>query len=304
MTDAARTAHLCAMEAHLRSCIIGQEHVLGRMAETFARGELGVASPDHPRGSFLLAGPTGTGQTETFTCAIHYAFGSSHLTVFDLSEYQDASAVGKLIGASSTDRGLLGRALGAESTGGILFDEIEKAHPSVMDLFLQILWHGRVTLATGEVLSFKNHYIGFTSNIGGTEAMRMAQSRFASVEQAVQRRLAQALRPELIGRIGDVLIFAPLSPDTQRKICGQMVETEISRLRALGYDLETSPEINEFLVREGFHPQLGARPLRKAVERHLQNAVVNALFATGIGHGRLVCEAGALRIGTPLATAA
>lgn len=283
-----RMAHLRGLEAHLRVRVIGQDHVLPRIAAIFARGELGVTHPGRPRGSLFLVGPTGTGKSETFACAMDYVFGPGHLAVFDMSEYQDRSAVNRLIGADSDDPGLLGRALTRLPRGGILFDEMEKAFPLLLDLFLQILWDGRITVATGETYQLYDYYIAFASNIGGAEAMRMSHSRFASVEQAVIRRVTQALRPEFVGRIDELLVFARLSPDAQREICRLEVERETERLRRGGFDVQVSREAMEFLIREGFHPTLGARPLRKTVEREMQNAIVNDLFATGWGRGRLV----------------
>lgn len=291
-----RVAHLRGLEPHLRARIIGQDHVLPRIAAVFARGELGVTDPSRPRGSLFLVGPTGTGKSETFACAADYVFGPGHLTVFDMSEYQDRAAVNRLIGADANDPGLLGRALTRLPRGGILFDEMEKAFPLILDLFLQILWDGRVTVATGETFSFAHHYVAFASNIGGSEAMRMSHSRFVSVEQAVIRRVTQALRPEFVGRIDEMLVFARLSPDAQRKICRLEVERETERLRRGGFDLQVSREAMEFLIREGFHPTLGARPLRKTVERQLQNAVVNGLFETGWGCGALVPDQQQLRL--------
>jgi ATP-dependent Clp protease ATP-binding subunit ClpB len=291
VVDPARLAHLRGLEAHLRAHIRGQDHALPRIAAAFVRGGLGLAAPDRPRASFLFVGPTGSGKTETFACVTDYVFGAGRLVVFDMSEYQDKSAVNKLLGEDRGDMGLLGRALAAVSAGGVLFDEMEKAHPLVMDLFLQILWNGRITVATGRVFEFANYFVGFTSNLGATEAMRMEHSKFASIEQAVLRRVEQTLRPELLGRIDDKIVFARLSSDVQREICALEIAKETARLRGLGYDLEISREAVEFLVREGFHPQLGARPLRKAVERLLQDAVARDLFATGVGCGRIEVDA-------------
>ena len=265
MADPDRIARLRGLEPHLRSCIRGQDHALPRIAAAFARGELGVTDPARPRASFLFVGPTGSGKTETFSCATDYVFGPGHLLVLDLSEYQDKSAVNKLLGEDRTDAGLLGRALAARPRGGVLLDEMEKAHPLVMDLFLQILWNGRITVATGRTFRFGGYYLGFTSNIGAAEAMRMERSSFASVEQAVLRRVEQTLRPELVGRIDEKIVFARLPPEVQREICTLEVARETARLRMLGYDLQVSPEALEFLMREGFHPDLGARPLRKTV---------------------------------------
>lgn len=248
-------------------------------------------APDRPQSSLLLVGPTGTGKTEAFTCATDYVFGSGHLVTFDMSEYQDRSAVNKLLGEDRSDPGLLGRALRDAPSGGVLFDEVEKAHLLVLDVFLQILWGGRVTVVTGEVVSFGDKIVGFTSNIGAVEAMRMDRVRFASVEQATLRRVEQCLRPELVGRLDEKLVFARLGHDVQREICGLELARETARLRALGYDLAVSAEAMEFLLREGVHPQFGARPLRKTVERHLQDAVVNSLFAHGLASGRVEVDA-------------
>jgi ATP-dependent Clp protease ATP-binding subunit ClpB len=282
-----RLAHLSGLEPHLRAHIRGQDHLLPRVAAGFSRGALQLTSPDRPRGSFLFVGPTGTGKTETFACATDYVFGPGHLVSFDMSEYQDRSAVNKLLGEDRGDPGLLGRSLLSVPAGGVLFDEMEKAHPLILDLFLQILWQGRITVATGQTFRFRDYFVGFTSNIGSADAMRMEHSKFASVEQAVLRSVERTLRPELVGRIDEKLVFARLSPEVQREICALEVKKETDRLRGLGYDLAVSREAMEFLVREGFHPQLGARPLRKTVERQLQDAVVRDLFATGCGRGVL-----------------
>jgi len=280
-----RLAHLRGLEPHLFATIRGQNHLLPRVAAGFCRGSLHISSPDRPRGSFLFVGPTGTGKTETFICATDYVFGPGHLISFDMSEYQDRSAVNKFIGESRDDPGLLGRALLSISEGGVLFDEMEKAHPLVLDLFLQILWHGRITVATGQTFRFGHYFVGFTSNIGSSDAMRMEHSKFSSIEQAVLRTVENTLRPELVGRIDEKLVFARLTSAVQREICDLEVRKETTRLRGLDYDLEVSREAMEFLMREGFHPQLGARPLRKTVERQLQDAVVRDLFAAGRARG-------------------
>jgi ATP-dependent Clp protease ATP-binding subunit ClpA len=296
VVDSARLAHLRGLEAHLLANIRGQDHALPRIAAAFVRGALGLAAPVRPRASFLFVGPTGSGKTETFLCATNYVYGAGHLVVFDMSEYQDKSAVNKLLGEDRNDMGLLGRAFKAIPCGGVLFDEMEKAHPLVMDLFLQILWNGRVTVASGQMFGFADYVVGFTSNIGAAEAMRMEHSKFASIEQATSRRMEQALRPELLGRIDEKIVFARLSPEVQREICALEIAKETARLCGLGYDLEVSREAMEFLVREGFHPQLGARPLRKTVERHLQDAVTRDLFATGTGSGQVKIEPLSLRL--------
>jgi ATP-dependent Clp protease ATP-binding subunit ClpA len=283
-----RLAHLRGLEGHLRAAIRGQDHLVPVIASAFCRAALGLSTSERPRASLLLVGPTGTGKSEIFALATTYVYGADRLLTFDMSEYQHESAVNKLLGENHADPGLLGRALLTAPNGGILFDEIEKAHPRVLDLFLQLLWRGMITVATGQTFRMGDYVLGFTSNIGAVESMRMAYSRFPAIEQATLRRVEQTLRPELIGRFDEKLVFARLNSDVQREICALEVARETARLRGAGYDLEVSSEALEFLVREGFHPHLGARSVRKTVERYLQNAVMQHVFATGSGSGNVV----------------
>jgi ATP-dependent Clp protease ATP-binding subunit ClpB len=287
VAPAERIAYLRDLEPHLRAQIRGQDHAVGPIAAAFCRAALQLPAANRPRASLLLVGPTGTGKSETFLRAAEYVYGREQVAVFDMSEYQDDSALRKLLGADRHDHGLLGRALAALSGGALLFDEVEKAHPPVIDVFLQVLWRGCVTAATGQTFSTCDYVVGFSSNIGAAEAMRMAHSRFASIEQATLRRVDQTLRPEFVGRLDERLVFARLTPGVQREICELEVRRETARLRGVGYDLAVSPAALEFLIREGFHPHLGARPLKKAVERHLQDAVMRDLFGTGVGSGRI-----------------
>lgn len=290
MADAARIAHLQGLDSHLRTHLRGQDHVVARAAAVFTRGELGLARPDRPRGVFLAVGPTGTGKTELVLLAARYLFGEDRVRRFDLSEYQRTDAVERLLGADASDSGAIGRAATGASPRVWLFDELEKAHPKVWDLFIQMLEPGRITLANGEVVSLRDDYLAFTSNLGASESMRMARSSPASVEQAVLRRVAESLRPELLARIPDKLIFARLAPDVQREIAGLHLANEIARLKSVGFDLQVSSEALEFLIREGFHPHLGARPLRQTIERHVQDAVVIGLLNSGNGAGRITID--------------
>jgi ATP-dependent Clp protease ATP-binding subunit ClpA len=207
-------------------------------------------------------------------CFSQYLFGDSYLHRFDMSEFQNQSSVELLLGGSSVEAGMLGRALAKHDRGTLLFDEMEKAHPLVLDLFLQILDAGRITLANGETKNLNGYYIVFTSNIGATDAMRMESSAFATIERTVLRRVDQILRPELVARISEKLVFNRLSYAIQREICEQMVEREKQRLQSLGFDLEIDTATIEKLVREGYHRTQGARPMRNTVDRYLQELAV------------------------------
>ncbi len=267
------------LESALLSSIKGQNHVIPRVVSVLRRGEMGLAQQSRPKGSFLFVGPTGVGKTELATCFTEYLFGPGHLHRFDMSEFQNQSSVGLLLGQSSNETGMLGKALKRSEKGTLLFDEMEKAHPLVLDLFLQILDAGHITLANGETKNLNGYYIVFTSNIGSAEAMRMEKSVFATIERTVLRKIDQTLRPELVARITDKVVFARLSYETQREICEAMVKREAERLRGLGFEIKTNAEMIEKLLREGYHRTLGARPMRNAVDRLLQEAVVAHLTA-------------------------
>jgi ATP-dependent Clp protease ATP-binding subunit ClpA len=287
---------LRGLESHLLGKIRGQDLVLPKLAGVFCRAALGLTSPERPAGSVLMVGPTGTGKSESFGCACEYVFGPGHLIIIDLSEYQEEGAVAKLLGENRQDAGLLAGALGRTGSGGILFDEIEKAHPHVLDLFLQILWRGCFTDATGREHKLNRYVLGFTSNIGAQEAIRMTSASAVAQEQSILRRVSEQLRPEFLGRLDEQLVFRRLGPNVQREICDLEINRELSRIEKLGYQIEVSDEAREFLVREGFDRLLGARPLRKAVERQLQNAVVDSLLRTGISIGEVVPDTGRSRL--------
>jgi ATP-dependent Clp protease ATP-binding subunit ClpB len=278
---------LRGMRANLAAQIKGQDHILDRICSVLTRGELGFAHPRRPKGSFLFVGPTGVGKTELTNVFTSYVFGEALPIRFDMSEYQLQASVEKLIGGSREDLGLLGRAVRGLTRGTLLFDEVEKAHPLVLDLFLQILEDGRVTLATGEALDLRGYYIVFTSNLGSAEAMRMESAPFASIERTVLMRVRQALRPELVGRVTEIVVFNRLNFVTQRAICEALIASEVKRLASLGHRIEVSAEAVEFLIRQGYHRTLGARPMRRAVERYIQEAVAVSLLSGRAGTGCL-----------------
>lgn len=274
-----RLEHLRHLEAHLTAQIRGQDHVIPRIASVLQRGELGLAPQGRPRGSFLLLGPTGVGKTEITIAFTRYLLGDEKLFRFDMSEYQTQDSLGLLLGGKLGETGLLGMAVAKSATGTLLFDEIEKAHPRVLDVFLQVLDAARVTMANGSALDLSGFYIVFTSNLGAAEILNLQHSSFTTMERHVLAKAQRSLRPELYARITEKLVFNRLSYDVQLEIARLHITRELAQLRAKGFDLTLDESVFPFLLQRGFHPRLGARPLRDAIEKHLRGAVADALLA-------------------------
>jgi ATP-dependent Clp protease ATP-binding subunit ClpA len=267
------------LELYLRDQIRGQDHVIPRVVSALHRGEMGLTVASRPRGSFLFLGPTGVGKTELSIAFTRYLFGHEKLFRFDMSEYQTQESLGVLIGAQLGEIGLLGMARAKSAIGTLLFDEIEKAHPRVLDLFLQILDASRVTMASGETLDLSGFYIVFTSNIAASEILNLQYSSFATMERHVLAKAQQTLRPELYARITEKLVFNRLGYDVQMEIARLHIARELSFLRGKSFNLAVGHPVVSFLMQRGFHPRLGARPLRDTIEKHLRGAVANALLS-------------------------
>ena len=274
-----RLEHLRHLEAHLCEQIRGQDYVISRVVPLLHRGELGLSTPGRPLGSFLFLGPTGVGKTELALAFTRYLFGNEKLFRFDMSEYQTPESLGVLIGGKLGEVGQLGFGIAKSLTGTLLFDEIEKAHPRVLDVFLQILDAARVTMANGETLDLSGFYIVFTSNLGGPDILNLQHSPFATMERHVLARAQQSLRPELFARITEKLVFNRLSYDVQLDIAKLHIGRELTFLRSKGFNLTAGESVVSFLIQRGFHPRLGARPLRDAIEKHLRDTIAEATLA-------------------------
>ncbi len=274
-----RLEHLRQLEAHLSDQIRGQDHAIPRVISVLHRGELGLSTPGRPRGSFLFLGPTGVGKTELALTFTRHLFGTEKLFCFDMSEYQTQDSLGVLLGARVGEIGLLGMTLAKSSTGTLLFDEIEKAHPRVLDVFLQILDAARVPMASGETLDLSGFYIVCTSNLGSAEILNLQHSSFTTMERHVLAKAQQALRPELFARITEKIVFQRLSYDVQLAIARVHIARELLFLRGKGFDFTADESVVSFLLQRGFHPRLGARPLRDAIEKYLRGAVVRATLS-------------------------
>lgn len=277
--DTTKISNLHELDARLPREIRGQSHVLPRILSCLRRGELGLTKPGRPRGSFLLLGPTGVGKTETVVVATTQLFSPGRLFRFDMSEFQAQEALGLLLGARLGEVGYLGTVRERAAEGSLLFDEAEKAHPRVLDIMLQLLDAARITVATGQTLDFSGFYVWLTSNIGSAELMSLQHSNDATLERHVLTRAQQQLRPEIFARVNEKLVFGRLSYEHQLEIAEKFLSREIEFLAARGHKLELDKAVLPFLVRKGFHPKLGARPMRDAVEKLVGDAAAECLLS-------------------------
>lgn len=282
--DSHKLTNLQELDVLLPREIRGQSHTIPRIVSAVRRGELGLTKPSRPRGSFLLLGPTGVGKTETVVVTTNHVFGEGKLFRFDMSEFQNQEALGLLLGARLGEIGYLGAVRDRAAEGSLLFDEAEKAHPRVLDILLQLLDAARLTVATGQTLDFSGFYVWLTSNIGSAELMSLQHSNEATLERHVLTRAQQALRPEIFARVNEKLVFHRLSYEHQLEIAEKFLSREIEFLAARGHKIELDKTALPFLVRKGFHPKLGARPMRDAVEKLVGDAVTECLLT-----GRSAC---------------
>lgn len=278
---------LTGLEPHLASKIKGQGHVIPRVCSVLERGQLGLQPAGKPLGSFLFLGPTGVGKTELTLEFSRYLFGGDAVFRFDMSEFLHLDAVKLFMGDETGTPGRLGKVLAEHRQGVLLFDEIEKAHRLIWDLFLQMLDAARITLADHRAYDLSGFYIVCTSNIGSQQLLRPTRLPFATLERAVLAELHRFFRPELIGRFDEKIVFKPLSSDTQREIGQLVISEELARFRAQGIDLAVSDPAFEFLVRQGIHKTLGARPMKRTAQKFIGDAIRHALKTRQIPTGTL-----------------
>jgi ATP-dependent Clp protease ATP-binding subunit ClpA len=277
--NSATVQDLNGLETHLRSRIKGQDHVIPRVCSVLERGQLGLQPTGKPLGSFLFLGPTGVGKTELTLEFTRYLFGGENVFRFDMSEFLHLDAVKLFVGDETGSPGRLGMVLSRNKRGVLLFDEIEKAHRLIWDLFLQMLDAARITLADHRAYDLSGFYVVCTSNIGSRQLLRPTRLPFTTLERAVISELHGFFRPELIGRFDEKIVFRPLSSEVQREIGRGAIDLEIERFSEHGFDLTVSEAAFEFLVRRGIHKALGARPMKKTVQKFIGDAVRDALKA-------------------------
>ena len=272
------------LQPYLESKIRGQEHAVQRFCSILKRGQKGITRDNKPLGSCLFLGPTGVGKTELTLLASEYLFGPDHLFRFDMSEFLHLDQVKLFVGDESGNPGRLGRVLSTHCNGILLFDEIEKAHRQLWDLFLQMLSAARITLSNHQTYDLCGFYIIATSNIGSHHLLRPTRLPFATLQRVVLSELHQVFRPELVARFDETLVFKPLSSQTQREIARIAVTDELTRLKTKGFHLSLSEEAFEFLIRRGIHKTLGARPLLGTIEKFIGDAICESDSVEGILH--------------------
>src|SRR5580704_2348104 len=268
---------LVTMEDRLRQRVVGQEDALARVANAIRRSRAGLSDPNRPIGSFIFMGPTGVGKTELARALAEFLFDDEKSMIrLDMSEYMEKHSVARLIGAPP---GYVGHDEGGQLTEKIrrhpyavvLLDEIEKAHPDVFNVLLQVLEDGRLTDGKGRTVDFRNAVLVMTSNVGSTALFELEASDPKRAHREAMEALKQAFRPEFLNRIDDIVLFHPLGHDQLEKI----VDLELAKFRKMlegrGVEIELAASARERLLREGYDPQYGARPLRRTLQRLVQD---------------------------------
>ena len=292
---------LTRLEQELHRRVVGQEEAVTAVANAVRRSRAGLQDPNRPTGSFIFLGPTGVGKTETARALAQFLFDDERAMVrLDMSEYMEKHSVARMIGAPPgyigfEEGGQLTEAVRRRPYSVILFDEIEKAHPDVFNVLLQILDEGRLTDSQGRTVDFRNTVIIMTSNIGSAhilewseKAARSGQADGAGWEQVAERVKAELrihFRPEFLNRVDDIVVFRPLS----REDLGQIVDLQLDHLRRLLADrkiaLEVSPDAKRLVADLGYDPVYGARPLKRVIQSRLQNPIALELLEGRFGEG-------------------
>ncbi len=284
---------LVTMEDRLSNRVIGQEEALAAVANAVRRARAGLQDPNRPIGSFIFLGPTGVGKTETARALAEFLFDDERAMIrLDMSEYMEKHAVARMIGAPPgyvgyDEGGQLTEAVRRRPYSVVLFDEIEKAHPDVFNVLLQILDDGRLTDSKGRTVDFKNTVLIMTSNLGSRE-IQAAEGDEKQVREAVIQELRLHFKPEFLNRIDDIVVFHQLSREQIGKIIDVQLERLTTMLSERNVNLVLEPSARELLMREGYDPTYGARPLKRAIQSMIQNPLAVKLLQGEILPGQTV----------------
>ncbi len=281
---------LLAMEAGLHQRVVGQDEAVAAIADAIRRSRSGLADPDRPNGSFLFLGPTGVGKTELTKALAEFLFDTEDAMVrLDMSEFMEKHSVARLIGAPP---GYIGYEEGGQLTEKVrrkpysvlLLDEIEKAHPDVFNILLQVLEDGRLTDGHGRTVDFRNTVVVMTSNLGSSIIQEFAgEENYEAMKASVMDVVAQQFRPEFVNRIDETVVFHPLNKDQIRAIAGMQVGLLKQRLAEQDIALELTDAALDKLGEAGFDPVYGARPLKRAIQQQLENPLSRRLLAGEFG---------------------
>ncbi|HEX9675433.1 MAG TPA: ATP-dependent chaperone ClpB [Anaerolineales bacterium] len=284
---------LLHMEERLRRRVVGQPEALQAVANAVRRARSGLQDPDRPMGSFIFLGPTGVGKTEMARALAEFLFDDERAVVrVDMGEYQEKHTVSRLVGAPPgyvgyEEGGQLTEAVRRRPYSVVLLDEIEKAHPEVFNVLLQLLDDGRLTDAQGRTVDFKNTLVIMTSNLGG-ELWSDPSASEGATEQQVRERLAQHFRPEFLNRIDEVVVFHRLNRELLAEIVGIQLRRVEGRLEEAGYHLQVSEAAKAYLAEVGYDPLYGARPLKRAIQRELQDPLAMRILAGEFSPGQTI----------------
>jgi ATP-dependent Clp protease ATP-binding subunit ClpC len=308
------TAKLLGMEDQLHKRVIGQNQAIGTVTRAIRRSRAGLKNPKRPIGSFIFLGPTGVGKTEVARSLAEFMFDDAESMIrIDMSEYMEKYSVSRLVGAPPgyvgyEEGGQLTEAVRRRPYSVVLLDEIEKAHPDVFNLLLQVLEDGRLTDSQGRVVDFKNTVIIMTSNVGATGMTTTSDIGFrpqkdtgATDAQAYERmknkvleEVKHAFRPEFLNRVDEIVVFHQLSREEIAEIVGLELEKVIREVRAQEMYLEVTEDAKQLLAKKGWDPQFGARPLRRAIQREVEDELAEEMIRGTFGSGdRILAEVNA-----------
>jgi ATP-dependent Clp protease ATP-binding subunit ClpB len=296
---------LARMEEVLKSQVVGQDEAVRLVADSVKRSRVGIADPNRPIGSFLFLGPTGVGKTELSKALARFMFDDeSALLRVDMSEYMEKHSVSKMVGSppgyvGHEEGGALTEKVRHRPYSVILFDEIEKAHPEVFNILLQVLDNGMLTDAKGRKVNFKNTIVILTSNIGAEFIDKMSSFGFHTdagdmsreyelAKEKVTGRLKDFFRPEFLNRLDEIILFNILSPEAIKDIVNMQVGIVTKRLAGKDITLEVKPEVLEYLAKEGYNPQYGARPLKRLIQSKILTQVASFMIERGVMEGGVV----------------
>ncbi len=290
---------LSKLEDHLKKAVIGQNEAVTVVSRAIRRGRSGIANPNRPIGSFLFMGPTGVGKTELARVIAREVFGGENALIkIDMSEFGEKHNVSRLVGAPAgyvgyEDGGKLTEAVRRRPYSVILFDEIEKAHPDVFNMLLQILEDGVLTDGQGNKVKFNNSVVILTSNLGAGEMYRESELGFVAKDikqkrelneeyeaskETAMRELKKVMKPELINRLDSIVVFHPLTHDNVERIFDNLLEELRKRLAAKKLGLKITPEVKKYLIERGYDPKNGARPLRRVIEDEVESLIAEQII--------------------------